>query len=353
MSFFKGPQFSGGVSLVFPRVSYQGINGEVEDSDSKVYLPFHLYGVYPINEKLAVGLSVNTPFGLGSSWAEDWSGRYITQEARVNCISFQPSLSYKLSPKIALGGGFILSSVTAKQTLALPYASQSAPYVQAELKGNDLAFGYNLGLYFETEKWSLGLDYRSQQEVEIGNGEAEFSQVPASLLANGTLPSSAEFSSRINLPSVLSTGLAYRINSDIVLSLDLNFTSWSVYDSLNFTFSEYPQLNSSSPRLYEDAFAVRLGLLVHSTQKLDIRAGLAYDQSPVRDAYVSPELPDNDRIILSAGCGYRLNERFRIDAALVYEDIRERNEEFNIPHGFNGRYKSNIFILGLGFSYEL
>ena len=43
------------------------------------------------------------------------------------------------------------------------------------------------------------------------------------------------------------------------------------------------------------------------------RAGLAYDQSPVRDAQRTPRLPDNDRTWLAIGAQYRASPQLAFD----------------------------------------
>ena len=81
--------------------------------------------------------------------------------------------------------------------------------------------------------------------------------------------------------------------------MDFNFTGWSVYDSLKFEFTDNTTLNYSEAKKYKSVIAIRLGAEYKYSRKLDLRAGIAYDQSPVKDGYLSPELPDANQRLLT------------------------------------------------------
>jgi len=338
----------GGFNFVSPRASFLSpINGNV-DAEKVNFTPFYLYGFYKIN-RFTIGLGVNNPYGMGSSWGDDWEGKYIIQEIKLNTFYIQPTVSYKITDRIGVGAGFVYATGHAFVRKAVPVTGVSTPYGEAELDGNGHGFGFNAGLFFKlSEQATAGLSYRSRVKLNVKDGDATFSGIPSSL--SSEFPASAGFNTEINLPSTLSVGLAYQFNDKLMVALDFNLTGWAVYDSLNFEFPDHPDLDSRSGRNYKNAIAARLGGQYKITKKLDFRAGIAFDESPVRDGYLSPELPDANKSILTFGAGYQITESLSADLSFMLENFAER-KDVNYETNFSGKYKSTVTVFGIGVNY--
>lgn len=351
MSMLDSNTFNLGLSALMPGTAFLGLTGGQEDMKSKVYLPAYFYGLYFLDEKSSIGLSVNSPFGLGTEWEDQWSGRYISTKAKLTTLFIQPSLGYKISDRISIGVGPVFVLGNADLNKALPVTGADGVEATAELKGNGNGFGVNGGVMMAFGKTSVGLNYRSSVKIKLEDGEADFNNVPSSLISNGTFVNSASFNSEITLPAVASIGIGYKVNEELLVNLDLNYTFWSVYDSLNFLFPDHSSLDSRNARAYENSLAVRLGAQYNYSERLKIRGGLAFDQSPVQDGYVSPELPDADRLIVSAGFTLKMKKGWSVEGTLLFEDVRERKEENNVQNNFNGTYKSYLYGAGVGVQY--
>jgi long-chain fatty acid transport protein len=351
LAFINHSYFNAGVSLIVPKTSYLGQSGVKESMPGQVYTPFSLYAAYAWKPKVNVGLAINTPFGLGTKWDSNWSGRYITQEAKLNALNIQPTLSYKFNDHLSIGVGPMIVLGNADLTKALPYTSSAGDAV-VELKGTGTSVGANAGINYINGNYSLGIAYRTSTKIDISSGDASFTNVPNSLLQIGTIPSSASFETSVTLPSVLSVGMGYNVTPKVLITLDMNYTGWKVYDSLNFIFADNAQLDSRQARNYKNAVAVRAGIQYIKTDRITLRAGLAFDQTPVQDGYVSPELPDANRLIYAAGLSYKLKGNFSVDFSLMYENVKERKEVDNMQTNFNGTYKTNLVVGGLGLQYE-
>ena len=338
-----------GFNFISPRASYLSpINGNV-DAEKDNFTPIYLYGFYKI-KKFTVGLSVNNPYGLGSNWGDDWEGKYIIQKIKLTSFYIQPTLSYKITDKVGIGAGFVFATGNAFIRKAVPVNGAQTAYGEAELKGSGQGFGFNAGLFVKLgDKATVGLNYRSKIKLKLKNGDAGFTDIPASLTSR--FPESTNFNSKINLPSTLSLGLAYQFTEKFLLAFDLNLTGWSVYDSLNFDFPDYASLDSKSERNYKNVIAVRLGGQYAFTSKFNVRAGIAFDQSPVKDGYMSPELPDANKTVLTLGAGYQITTRFSADLSFMYESFAERKDT-NKETQFSGKYKTNVTILGIGVNYS-
>jgi long-chain fatty acid transport protein len=354
MVFLKKSSAVIGATGIVPKSAYLSpLSGTQTDMKSQTFLPFHVYGAFKLNEKLAVGLSINTPYGLGTKWNKDWEGRYISQEAKLTSIYFQPTVAYKLSEKFGIGAGFVYARGTASIKKAIPVESSTTTYGTAKFDGSGDNIGFNAGIQVKfSDELSAGISYRSKIKIEVKDGDATFTDIPASL--NGQFPGSTTFNTIVNLPSVLSVAAGYYVTKELLVHLETNLTGWSSFDSLNFTFpDEYASLNASGKngRNYKDAIAVRAGVQYSATKKLDLRVGAAFDQSPVKDGYVSPDLPDANKYSFGLGLTFKITEALHIDLSYLFETLSER-QDVNKETMFGGSYKTLIHAAGLGINFD-
>lgn len=349
MTFREYSQLALGVSVIAPSTSYLSPYTGNTNMKKGIQVPVHLYGIAKLNETMSVGISVNTPYNLHTSWDDNWSGRYVARETQLKALYVQPSIGYQVSEKFGIGGGPIIAFGKTYLTKAVPVSSVAGE-TGMELDGHSTGFGLNIGLFLKAnDDFSIGLDYRSAIKMKVKDGDASFSNVPASLVS--IYPESAKFETTYTLPSVISAGASYNLSQDLTLCLDINFTTWKSFDTLEFKFKNNSQLNFGSGKFYKNAFAFRVGAQYKVSDRVDVRGGVAYDLSPVPDEYVSPENPDNDRFIFSLGGSLKFTENASIDAAYMLQNIKE-HEVMNEQYNFGGNYKSLINIFGVTLNYQ-
>jgi long-chain fatty acid transport protein len=337
-----------GFDFINPRSSYLSpINGNI-DAQKQSFTPIYFYGFYKI-KKFAVGLGVNNPYGLGADWGDEWEGKFIIQKIKLTTFYIQPTISYKINDKVGIGAGLVIGTGKATIRKAVPVNGDNTNYGEVDLKGNGTGVGFNAAVLVKlSEKATVGLSYKSKIKLKLKNGDATFSDIPASLADQ--FPASTNFNSQLNLPSTLSVGLGYKFTEKLLVAFDLNLTGWSVYDSLNFIFPDYESLDQRSARKYKNVVAIRLGGQYAVTSKINVRAGITFDQSPVQKGYMSPELPDANKTAFSLGVGYKITSSLSADAGFIYESLAERKDT-NTETQFSGKYKTNITIFGIEINY--
>ena len=341
--------FEAGVSPLLAYAAYQNQEtGRVERTDNPLGTPFYFYGTYKINDELSAGLAVYTPFGSSVVWGDDWSGRNLIQDISLQAIFFQPTVSYKLSEKLNVGLGLIYATGAVEINRAIP-----APIGEnnsVNLKGNTASYGYNFGIHYQaTEKLTVGVTYRSEIEMELEGGDADFSVDPA---LRSNFPDT-KFDATLPLPSTTTLGIAYQASDKLLLSVEGSLVGWSTYESLDFDFEDNTESleDSENPRNYEDAIILRAGAQYSVNDKLDARLGVYYDQSPVTDEYFNPETPSTDNLGITAGLSYNVSEKFTVDASFLYIYGMERESEYK-PANFGGKYQSRSYIPGIGLNYK-
>ena len=80
-------------------------------------------------------------------------------------------------------------------------------------------------------------------------------------------------------------------------------------------------------------------------------AGAAYDPTPVVNGFVSPDLPDADRIVLTAGVAVKPLPRITILAAIEGTDAMNRTASYDYAN-FSGTYKTEAVTTGIAVYYN-
>ncbi|MEL0028028.1 MAG: outer membrane protein transport protein, partial [Perlucidibaca sp.] len=102
---------------------------------------------------------------------------------------------------------------------------------------------------------------------------------------------------------------------------------------------------------WKDSVGYAVGVTHDCTDKLQLRAGLAYDNTPVAPANRSVRLPSADRRIASVGAGYKLSPSQTIDVSYTYLD-EEKAEVRQAASGYSADYKNKASIYGLQFTQK-
>jgi long-chain fatty acid transport protein len=352
VSHLKGNSVSAGVSLTAESTAFRDANSQQQfHTNSPISTPFTGYGVWgPKDSKFKFGMGVYTPFGSTIKYEDGWSGRYALTQMKLLSVFFQPTVSYKVNDKLGIGVGFVYGYGHIDLSKDLPIANANGQQSTANLTGTAGGMGYNLGIYYKPiEKVSIGLSYRSQVNMKLNKGTATFN-VPASL--QSSFPS-GNFSTTLPLPQVLTLGVAVNATEKLLLTADVNYIGWGSYKSLSFDYAQNTSSlkDSESPRNYKNTYAIRLGGQYTLSEKIMLRAGMNYEKSPIKNGYVTPEVPDADRLNFTGGIGYKPNDHFMIDASFSYINFMKRTDT-NIETNLSGTYKTRILVPGLSLTYN-
>ena len=352
---------SAGVTPVWADVSWQNSEtGQFASTDNPLATPFYFNAAYRVKDWLSVGLSVYTPYGSTVEWPDDWAGSHLVNNIALQAIYIQPLASVKISEKISVGGGpiLVLGSVNFNKNLNRTLTDINGNRANATVDASGVtAWGWSLAaMYNVNEKLKLGVNYRAEVIMKAEDGTADFENVPDTPLApfNDTT-----FDAELPMPAELTVGLSYKLNDKWMFAFDYNRAFWEVYESLDIDFADPNIPDSKNPRNYKDASIYRFGAEYMATDKLALRAGYYYDESPVQEGYFAPETPRNDSQGFTAGFSLDVTSRLALDASFAYIRFAEVDASYNyyqengVNVPFSGTYKSTAFIAGLGVTYKL
>ncbi|WP_345116692.1 OmpP1/FadL family transporter [Hymenobacter algoricola] len=325
----------------------------IAEQELQPLLGGYFYAAHPINDRVSVGLSVNTPFGFNTRWPSDWEGRSVVQQTRLNTVFVQPTAAIRLNDNFSMGAGLVYAYGRMSQQYALgQYDDRN---VTATFKGSGSGLGFNVGLYGKTaETLSFGVSYRSPVTLKVKDGTASYSNVPA--LDAGRYPGTAKLRTELATPGALSVGMADNVTKKLLVTFDFTLSAWSRYDSLTFNIGDAPGFATRTAGLrYEDAMAFRVGGEYAYSDMISLRAGVSYDETPIRDEYISPDLPDGNKLGGALGVSVQFTPNLSADAGYQFEYVAERTSRVvqaraNVSN-VGGTYRTRVHTAALGLSY--
>jgi long-chain fatty acid transport protein len=317
------------------------------------------YYSWQFNPKMWLGLSVNAPYGLTETFPDVWAGRdYGAGGSHLNTYNATPSFAYAINDWISVGVGVQIQYADATLTKGFG----ATPTWQTSIDGSGWGYGFTAGLTVTpTPTTSIGLGYRSAINQKI-NGTLS---VPPAIAAFST-PGSA--STTVNLPDVVSLGLRQKLAPQWTGLATIEWSNWSRIGtstivqgngSPSLVFNGVAPVAATIPFEYKDGWFFSLGAEYQWSQALALRAGVAYEKSPISDQVRIPILADNDRTWLSFGASYQLTPKIGLDFAYSHLFVKSTpinvipgNPSFNGAVTYTGTVNSQIDIVSVGLKYR-
>lgn len=307
-----------------------------------------VYWTMPVTSALRLGLGVSPTFGNSTEWSNTFVGRYQGVFSEINAINFNPSIAWQVNDSISLGLGFNVVRFEADLRSMSPVTALLPARVDARAKmtGDDIGFGYNLGAMFQlTPATRVGLTYRSTVNLKVDGHLA--------ILSN-TLPASVS----VELPNTASAAVSHRVNDRLQLLGDVTWTGWSSMPALAVRSRTSGAVLSNESLGFKDSYRVGLGAQYQYSDTLRLQTGVAYDQSPVRNAADrTVRLPDSDRIWLALGFNHKINKKTSIDVgyAHVFFDKAEINRATNnnpLLQIVRGSFNTSVHIISVQLNHR-
>lgn len=350
---------TGGVTFIDSVAKYQNQNTNTSaETDNPTGTPINFYLSKKYDEKISYGVGIYTPYGNSVEWPTDWAGSHLVNNIELKAIYIQPTISYKFNDKYSIGFGptYVVGGVEFNRNLSTALVDGNGDRSNVNIKATGVdAWGYNIGFMAKpSKKYSIGISYRSQVDMQARGEEADFRNIPASL--QSAFPDTT-FDADLILPAELTIGIAYNLSTETVLAFDINRTYWGAYKSLDVYFNNSAGL-SSNPRNYKDVNIYRIGIQHQLNEKTVLRGGAYFDESPIQDGYFAPETPRNDSKGLTAGASYSLSQTLELDFSFLYLMFSEFNgsydyyEQSGTTISFAGDYKSRVLAVGFGLNYK-
>ncbi len=373
---------------LFPLVRNQGfpLNGGNEDNPGTLNLvpTFHLSK--RLDDRWIFGFNVTAPFGLDSEYQEDGIARYLATNSSVKSLDFSPSIAYELAPCLAFGIG--ADALWAKARLETHTGAVSANglgFTDGFQKNvaEGWGYGWHVGLLWTPMlSTRVGLTYRSHINLHAeGNSENLVPILNGGVAGFGVAEGRYALSrvrSDITMPETWTLSLYHEFNDQFAVTADAAWTNWSRFHTLRLRFNpnsglpvfgggvivgSSPGVDTDTWEHFKDSRRVALGMLYKFDTQWLFKAGVAYDQSPVRDEFRTARLPDSDRTWLAVGAAYQVTDAVRLDFGYAHLFFEKSSINEHAPYvagtalpitaaTLAGDYKGHADLVGVQIRYD-
>lgn len=349
MTYINGTQAVGALHLIKPNAEFKNkgtlgvIGDEGPNAGDLAFVP-NFYFMTALTPSIKAGIGVNVPFGLKTEYDNQWLGRFHAVKSELKTININPSVAFKVSDQLSLGLG--VSAMWAEAELTRQVFT-GGPEPEVRIKGDDWGFGFNLGaIYQATADTRVGIAYRSKVKQEL-DGKAKF-QAPLAGL-------STDVTAKVDLPESFSASVFSRLNSKWDLMADVTWTRWSRFQELRILRNNGTTL-TVTPENWENTMRYSIGINYHYSDTVKLRAGLAYDEEAIKDAFRTARIPGNDRKWLSLGAGWKVTPASTLDIGYSHLFLSNAKIDDNQLASGNGRltgdFEGNADILSLQYTHQ-
>lgn len=321
----EGTQALAGVTAIAPRADIE-IGGETYKTKGKVYLPPHAYITHQMNDDLWVGFGTYTRFGVGTNYEDDWAQAKNVYKASLQAHTLSPTAAYKITDKWSVGVG------VDAMWLSFDLRQKSPFNRDVHLDNSGWAWGGNISTHYEfNDQFSMGLIYRSPQRL-VGSGEVS--------VKSGPNEGTEDLTMRATLPGSATLGLAYKPADWWRVELDAVYTNWSDYRKIEYRWGSKTaaeltgvatNTDVNSTKKWHNTIRFQLGSEFDLDEHNTLRLGFVWDQCPINEEYRDYMLPSNDRMMYSAGYGYKQGP-WSFDFSLMYLNMRDTYIDTNENH---------------------
>jgi len=385
----------------------QPLGGTGGDAGGTAAVP-NLYASMAINDEWHLGLGINAPFGLKTEYDNGWLGRYQALESKIETINVNPAVGWRATKDFWLGAGASYQKLKATLTNNVNYSAALAQgYAQLAAAGqipasavpslavatagldsflsntaDDYSWGWNVGAMYsiggdannDNGAARIGLAYRSKIKYTL-SGNASFTNPTPPTLTGALAPFNPAvqgvsaainqtrlFNSGINvditMPDTASLSYYQRLNDQWDILGDVTWTGWSAIQQIAIVRTTGSTLGVL-PENFKDTWRVSGGVNYQYNEKVVLRAGVAWDQSPVNETDLSARLPDGDRTWLALGARYKYSREINFDVGGAYIWVQNPsiNNSGNPPsvaaNGLiNGSFNTNVWIISGQMNYR-
>ncbi len=375
-----GINVSANAALVVPHTEIEATGGffttgaggaaGLESDSGKIGDPTFVpatYANYQLNERLFLGVGLNSGFGFTTKPDNtDWAGSPIGVTSEIFSVNLNPNLAYKLTDTLTVGAGLQVQYIDVRLrsgsdngiTAAVTGNNPPTNTLEGrETEGDDWGVGATAGVIWKPMTGtSLGVGFRSAVDVELdgtctGVGATNFR------LNNGCELDGQPVTADFTLPEMISVGLSHQLTDRIRVLGTVEWTNWSRLGTPQVLDTDGNSVDELELE-YQDGWFYSVGAEYAYSPDLILRAGVAYEESPITDDTRNVFLPDDERIWLSVGATTKLSERTKVDIGYSHlfienSPICQRQPDCDpSTASFVGEATGDIDIVTLGITHN-
>lgn len=277
------------------------------------------YLSWALSPDWSVGLGISSPFNLHTEYEDDWRGRFQAVESRLRTVNVNPSVAYKVSDKVSLGGGINY------QRASVRTSSRNLDGSWNRDSSDDTAWGWNVGALFTlSPAMRVGVTYRSGVDYDFDTR------------MNLTGSPRDKASDSLKMPGTFTLSVWQQVSEKWEAMGDLSYTRWKSVDDFE-----------------RDSWRFAWGAAYKYNQEWKSKFGISYDRSPFRNNDRTARIPDSHRIWLTLGGQYKPTPASTLDFGYAYQWKQDPRINQNGTGGrLRGDYDASAHVVGVQYSHN-
>ncbi|WP_206185853.1 OmpP1/FadL family transporter [Sphingosinicella sp. BN140058] len=313
----RGKVVDNGTVIRRPGQAFAPVGGDpvAKNPINNGVLPAFAVGI-PLNDRVALGLAVSSPYSFTTDYAEDSWARYTADKTKLLTVDIQPSVAVAVTDWLRAGAALNVEYTDASLSNALPNLLATLPDGRQVLKGDGWDLGWSAGVQMHNDFVTVGISYKSAIEHKL-KGSLEISGLLGPLAAqNRTLDG---VSASFYTPAQIIVGARFKVSPALTLNTQGIRYTWSKFDAIRLG----APLNTAIPEGYQNSWSLAGGFDYQASEKLILRAGVQHASTPTVDGERDARVPDSDRWNFGAGGTFQATPRLALDAAFNYVDFED------------------------------
>lgn len=286
---FAEPNVHVGAELVIAPRTYKPLDpAQPEQSPDTPIIPVPALGVVAeVGDRVKVGGGVWNTYGGQLQYPDQGLTGVIDYSQNI-VIEAVGGIGYKINERVAVGG-------TVRLGVGLFKVQTTQKPVDSDLSATGVGIGASVGaMWRASDTVTVGVSWRSGLDIRTtGSG--------ALMLPAGPLP--VEVVHEQTWPQSASVGTAVAFSPRFLWSVELDWTQWSRFETLDVTFPGTEQVNQSYPLDWDDNYAVRSGVQWKVSPGFALRGGVYFDTNAIPDQNIERQYVDRDKLGASLGFG--------------------------------------------------
>jgi long-chain fatty acid transport protein len=263
------------------------------------------YNSYQVNEWLWLGMASGSPFGSSTKADAGFAGTVYGSSTKIRATALTPTVGIKLNEQFSFGFGATLQQMKVEAKGGDQRLIGINPALSPNIaRGDAYGYGFTAGLTWKPlASTEISLGFRSSIHHNL-NGE---------FIVNPGVPNVRLSRIKVNTPESVTLGIRHQLNSQWAVLGTAQWTNWSRIKTPFFMNRVTGAPIGPFGLRYKDEYFVALGAEYQHSPQWTFRAGVAYEKAPIDDENRGVRVLDANRLIVSAGAGYKWNEKVTID----------------------------------------
>lgn len=324
---------------------YQAAGGGSSDTKFEVLpVPQIFYVLSPTNMPLSFGLGVYAPFGLGVVWPQNSGFRSIAIESRLQYITANPIVAWKILPSLSVAAGPTLNYSELKFTRGLTTGSDMFQY-----DATGFGVGFNAGILWQPiTQLSFGGNYRSATTIDYG-GIVNYNP--------GAGSASAQTHATIPFPQIASGGISYRPTPNWNVEVDVDWANWDTLDNVSLRGTKKIFGADLPLQLdWHDSWFYEVGATRYLKHGYSVSAGYFFSGDTAGSKHFTPAIPDTDLHVGSLGLSHKGQHwNWAVAGQIITGPARQINNSQSNPftgESANGKYQLFVPTLTVSLGYH-